>query len=67
MAERRVKMSFPNDGANRKVVDTVENYLIMIIPPKPMTLSWENGQKPHFLKIAYKKVQKVGEDEFSRP
>ena len=43
-------MSFPDDGANRKVVDNVENYLIMIIPPKPMTLSWENGQKPHFLK-----------------
>ena len=39
MAERRVKMSFPDDGANRKVVDNVENYLIMIIPPKPMTLS----------------------------
>ena len=67
MAERRVKMSFPDDGANGKVVDNVENYLIMIIPSKPMTLFWENGQNLIFWKIVNKKVQKMGEDEFFRP
>ena len=50
MAERRVKMSFSDNGANRKVVDNVENYLNMQFQQKVMTRSQENGQKPHFWK-----------------
>ena len=58
-------MSFPDHGANRKVVDNVDNYLNMIFQPKPMTRSRENGQKPHFLKNAYKNVQKQVKMSFS--
>ena len=59
MAERRVKMSFPDNGTNRKVVGNVENYLNMQFQPKVMTHSRVNGQKPIFWKIAYKKNLRV--------
>ena len=49
-------MSFPDHGVSRKVADNVENYQHMKFQPKLMTRSRENGQKPHFLKIAYKKI-----------
>ena len=48
-AEKWVKMSFPDHGVNRKVVDNVENYLNMKFQPKLMQRSRENGQKPDFL------------------
>ena len=35
-------------GVNRKVVESVENYLNMQFQPKLMTHSRENGQKPIF-------------------
>ena len=50
-------MSFPDHGVNRKDVDNVENYLNMILQPKPMTHSQENGQKTHFWKKLLKNVQ----------
>ena len=50
MAEKSVKMIFPDHSVNRKVVDNVENYLNMQFQPKVMTRSQENGQKPHFWK-----------------
>ena len=49
-AKKWVKMSFPDHGDSRKVVDNVENYLNMQFQPKVMTRSQENGQKPHFWK-----------------
>ena len=49
-AKKRVKMSFPDHGDSGKVVDNVENYLIMQLQPKVMTRSQENGQKHHFWK-----------------
>ena len=49
MAEKSVKMIFPDHSVNRKVVDNVENYLNMQFQPKIMQRSRENGQKPHFL------------------
>ena len=49
MLKKWVKMSFPDHGVNRKVVDNVENYQNMKFQPKLMTRSRENGQKPHFL------------------
>ena len=52
-------MSFPDHGVNRKVVDNVENYLNMKFQPTLMTRSRENGQKPIFWKIAYKKKLRV--------
>ena len=45
MAEKWVKMIFPNHSVNRKVVDNVENYLNMKFQPKIFTRSRENGQK----------------------
>ena len=50
-----VKISFPDHGVNRKVVDNVENYLNMQFQPKVMTHSRVNGQKTIFWKIVYKK------------
>ena len=50
LLKKWVKMSFPDHGVNRKVVDNVENYQNMKFQPKLMTRSRENGQKPHFLK-----------------
>ena len=50
MAEKWVKMIFPDHGVNIKVVDNVENYLNMKFQPKLMQRSRENGQKPHFSK-----------------
>ena len=50
MAEKRVKMSFPDHDVNKKLVDNVENYLNMKFQPKLMQRSRENGQKPHFSK-----------------
>ena len=47
-AEKWVKMSFPDHGVNRKLVDNVENYRNMQFQPKLMTRSRENGQKPIF-------------------
>jgi len=47
-AKKWVKMSFPDHGVNRKVVDNVENYLNMKFQPTLMTRSRENGQKPIF-------------------
>ena len=47
-AKKWVKMSFPDHGVNRKVVDNVENYLNMQFQPKIMTYSRGNGQKPIF-------------------
>ena len=49
-----VKMSFPDNSVNRKVVDNDEKYLYMQFQPKLMTRFWENGQKPHFWRISYK-------------
>ena len=49
-AKKWVKMSFPDHGDSRKVVDNVENYSNMQFQPKVMTCSQENGQKPHFWK-----------------
>ena len=54
--QKWVKMSFPDHGVNRKLVDNVENYLNMQFQPKVMTRSPENGQKPIFWKIAYKQA-----------
>ena len=54
-----MKMSFPDHGVNRKVVENVENYLNMQFQSKLMTHSRENGQKPIFRKIAYKKKSRV--------
>ena len=48
MAEKWVKMIFPDHGVNIKVADNVENYLYMKFQPKVMKRSRENGQKPHF-------------------
>ena len=45
MAEKWIKMIFPDHSVNRKVVDNVENYPNMIFQPIPMTYSRENGQK----------------------
>ena len=50
MAEKSVKMIFPDLGVNRKVVDKVENYLNMQFQPKLMQRSRENSQKPNFSK-----------------
>ena len=50
MAEKWVKMIFPDHGVNRKVVDNDKNYLNMKFQPKVMKRSRENGQKPHFSK-----------------
>ena len=46
MSTKWVEMSFPDHGVERKVVDNVENYLIMQFQPKVMTRYQENGQKP---------------------
>ena len=54
MAEKSVKMIFPDHSVNRKVVDNVENYLHMQLQPKLMQRSRENGQKPNLMKIANK-------------
>ena len=43
LLKKWVKMSFPDHGINRKVVDNVENYLNMKFQPK--LCSGENGQK----------------------
>ena len=43
MAEKWVKMIFPDHGVNIKVVDNVENYLNMKFQPKQMQRSRENG------------------------
>ena len=59
MAEKWVKMIFPDHSVNRKVVDNVENYLNMKFQSKLMQRSRENGQKPIFWKIAYKKNLRV--------
>ena len=48
MAEKWVKMIFPDHGVNIKVVDNVVNYLNMQFKTKLMRRSRENGQKPHF-------------------
>ena len=48
--QKWVKISFPDHGVNRKVVDNVENYLYMKFQPKLMRHSREKGQKPDFLK-----------------
>jgi len=53
-AKKWVKMSFPDHGVNKKLVDNVENYRNMQFQPKLMTRSRENSQKPIFL---YKKSQ----------
>ena len=45
-AKKWLKISFPDHGVNRKVVDNVENYLNMKFQPKQMKRSRENGQKP---------------------
>ena len=50
MAEKLVKMIFPDHSVNRKVVDNDESYLNMQFQPKLMQRSQENGQKPDFLK-----------------
>ena len=50
MAEKWVKMIFPDHGVKRKVVDNDKNYLNMKFQPKVMKRSRENGQKPHFSK-----------------
>jgi len=50
MAEKSMKMIFPDHSVNRKVVENVENYLNMQFQPKIMQRSRENGQKPHFSK-----------------
>ena len=50
MAEKSVKMIFPDHSVIRKVVNNVENYLNMQFQPKLMQRSRENGQKPDFLK-----------------
>ena len=50
MAEKWVKMIFPDHGVNIKVVDNVENYLNMKFQPKQMQRSRVIGQKPYFLK-----------------
>ena len=55
MPKTWVKMIFPDDGVNIKVVENVKNYLNMQFQSKLMTHSRENGQKPIFWKIAYKK------------
>ena len=55
LASKWVKMKFLELGVNRKVVGNVENYLNMQFQPKIFTRSRENAEKPHFLKIAYKK------------
>ena len=55
MASKWVKMKFLELGVDRKVVGNVENYLNMQFQPKIFTRSRENAEKPHFLKIAYKK------------
>ena len=36
MTSKWVKMNFPDDGVNRKVVNNVENYLNMKFQPKLM-------------------------------
>ena len=46
--QKWVKMSFPDHGVNRTLVDNVENYLNMQFQPKLMTYSQGNGQKPIF-------------------
>ena len=48
-------MSFSDHGINEKLVDHVKIYQNMKFQPKVMTHSRENGQKPIFWKIAYKK------------
>ena len=48
-AKKWVKISFPDHGVNRKVVDNVENYLNMQFQPKIFTRSREKAKKPHFL------------------
>ena len=45
MASKWVKMNFPDDGVNRKVVDNVENYLNMKFQTKILTRSRENAKK----------------------
>ena len=50
MAEKWVKMIFPDHSVSRKVVDNDENYLNMQFQPKLMQRSQENGQKPDFSK-----------------
>ena len=50
MAEKSVKMIFPDPSVNRKVVYNVENYLNMQFWPKLMQRSRENGKKTDFLK-----------------
>ena len=61
-----MKMSFPDHGVNIKVVENVENYLNMQFQSKLMTHSRENGQKPIFWKIAYKKkIRFFGENRAS--
>ena len=59
LLKKWVKMSFPDHGVNRKLVDNVENYLNIQFQPKVMTCSPENDQKPIFRKIAYKKNLRV--------
>ena len=48
MAEKWVKTIFADHGVDRKVVDTVENYLNMKFQPELMQCYRENGQKPSF-------------------
>ena len=58
LLKKWVKMSFPDHGVNRKVLDNVENYQNMKFQPTLMTRSRENGQKPHFLiKLLIKKFK----------
>ena len=58
-SKKWVNMSFPDHSVNRKLVDNVENYLNMQFQQKVMPRSQENGQKPIFWKIAYKKNLRV--------
>ena len=50
MAEKSVKMIFPDHSVSIKIVDNDENYLNMQFYPKLMQRSRENGQKPDFSK-----------------
>ena len=50
MAEKSVKMIFPDHSVNIKVVDNDENYLNMQFQLKVLTRSQENGLKSHFWK-----------------
>ena len=50
MAEKSMKMIFPDHSVKRKVVENLESYLNMQFQPKIMQRSRENGRKPDFSK-----------------